>query len=86
MRLAVFGGTGTVGTPLVEQALRAGHEVRALARSPEKLRPAASPRLTVISGDARDHDAVTATLASSDGVLSALGGYGGAEASAPGSP
>lgn len=33
MRIAVAGGTGTVGHPLVEELRRAGHEPVVLARS-----------------------------------------------------
>ncbi|HET7817619.1 MAG TPA: NAD-dependent epimerase/dehydratase family protein, partial [Sphingomicrobium sp.] len=34
MRLAVTGGTGFVGSRLLDSAVQAGHEVRALARRP----------------------------------------------------
>ncbi len=33
MRIAVIGGTGTIGRPVVAQLARAGHEVRALSRT-----------------------------------------------------
>ncbi|WP_442679033.1 NAD-dependent epimerase/dehydratase family protein [Sphingomonas sp. ASY06-1R] len=35
MRIAVTGGTGFVGSHLIEQALAAGHQVRALTRRPQ---------------------------------------------------
>ena len=34
MKLTVLGAAGATGTPLVEQALAAGHRVTALVRSP----------------------------------------------------
>jgi uncharacterized protein YbjT (DUF2867 family) len=37
MRCAVFGATGYIGGRLVPELLAAGHEVRLVARSPEKL-------------------------------------------------
>ena len=37
MKLALFGGTGTAGTALLEQALDAGHDVQMLARAPAKI-------------------------------------------------
>lgn len=79
MRLALFGGTGTVGSAVLGQALGRGHEVRALARTPEKVSRRTDQALTVVSGDARDPDAVAAALAGCDAVLSALGGFAGPE-------
>lgn len=35
MRIAITGGTGFVGSHLIEQALAAGHQVRALTRRPQ---------------------------------------------------
>jgi len=75
MKLAIFGATGTVGVPLVAQALDAGHQVRVLARDPTKV-TRADPSLTVLAGDAKDPEAVTATVAGADAVVSALGGFG----------
>ena len=74
MKLAIFGATGTVGVPLVAQALDAGHEVRVLVRDPAKV-TRSHPSLTVLTGDAKDPEAVVATVAGSDAVLSALGGF-----------
>lgn len=51
MRIAIFGASGRTGRPLVEQALEAGHEVRALVRDPSKLTESHG-RLAVIRGDA----------------------------------
>lgn len=73
MKLAVFGGTGTVGTALLSQALEAGHRVRVLVRTPAKL-ARTHPRLEVVVGDARDPTAVTDTVSGSDAVLTTLGG------------
>lgn len=75
MKLAIFGGTGTVGSALVSQALDAGHQVRLLARTPSKV-TSSHRRLTVVAGDARDDAAVSESIAGSDAVLSALGGVG----------
>jgi putative NADH-flavin reductase len=74
MKLAIFGATGTVGVPLVAQALDAGHHVRVLARTPTKVKRA-GPSLTVLAGDAKDPEAVAATMSGCDAVISALGGF-----------
>ena len=58
---------------IVGEALARGFEVRALARSPEKLDDLDAPGLSVMRGDARDVAAVAATLVGSDVVISALG-------------
>lgn len=75
MKLAVFGGTGQTGKPLLEQALAAGHEVKALVRDPGKLplSLSAHERLEVIQGDALDAAAVARTVEGTEAVLSVLG-------------
>ena len=78
MKIAMFGVTGTVGSVLLESALEAGHDVRILVRSPEKV-TARSPHLSVTEGDACDAAAVDGVVAGTDAVLSALGGFRGPE-------
>lgn len=70
--LAVFGATRGIGLRLTEQALAAGHRVRALVRNPDRF-ALAHPRLEVLGGDALDPVAVLATLESADAVICALG-------------
>jgi len=73
MKLAIFGATGTVGGALLTQALDAGHQVRALARTPSKINRT-DPSLTVVPVDAKDPEAVRTTLTGCEAVLSTLGG------------
>lgn len=72
MRLAIIGGTGTVGSELLTQALAAGHEVCALVRDPSKL-PRDERWLAVVPGDVMDPISVAQTISGCDAVLSALG-------------
>jgi putative NADH-flavin reductase len=74
MQLAILGGSGRIGSHLLTWALESGHEVRALARSPQSLAPTAG--LTVVSGDATDGAVVAETVVGADAVLSALGPRG----------
>jgi uncharacterized protein YbjT (DUF2867 family) len=37
MNIALIGATGNVGTPLISELRRRGHQVTAIARHPEKL-------------------------------------------------
>lgn len=72
MRIIVFGSTGKTGKPLVQQALEAGHEVTAFARSPGKLSPLEHERLAVVEGDAKSASDVRAAVAGHEAVVSAL--------------
>lgn len=69
--LTIFGGTGPTGQLLVRQALDAGYEVTAFARTPTKLPQ--HDRLTKIEGQLRDADAIARAVRGVDAVLSLLG-------------
>jgi putative NADH-flavin reductase len=71
MQLTVFGASGKTGRQLVDQALAAGHRVTAVTRRPASIPP--RDGLSVVGADAADADAVEATIAGGDAVLSALG-------------
>lgn len=71
MKIAMFGATGRVGKEALKRALADGHEVIALARTPESLE--SNQLLTVIKGDIRDEAAVIRTIAGADIVFSAIG-------------
>ena len=63
MRCLVTGATGYIGGRLVPELLAAGHEVRVLARHPERLAERSwIDRVEVVAGDAGDPDAVHAAL------------------------
>jgi putative NADH-flavin reductase len=72
MKLAVFGASGKTGHHVVEQALSAGHEVVALARTPSKLQMNHA-KLRVIQGDVTDAQVVAQAIAGTDAVISLLG-------------
>lgn len=72
MNITIFGATGKTGTHLVEQALAAGHQVVALARTPSKL-ASASAQLTVLQGDIGNATQVAQAIHGADAVLSVLG-------------
>ena len=75
MRVTVFGAGGASGQLIVDEAVAAGHEVRAFVRTPGKL-ALTSPHLTIVQGDATDREAVAAATADADAVVSAIGGTG----------
>lgn len=81
MRLAILGGTGRTGQPLVAQALTRGHEVTALVRSSEKaaaVLPTDADGLTLVEGDLLDASAVSKVVAGVDAVINVAGQVKGA--------
>jgi uncharacterized protein YbjT (DUF2867 family) len=75
MNLTVLGGGGAAGVQLVEQAIAAGHQVTALARSAETL-TLTNPNLHVVQGDATDRAVVSQAMKGADAVISVLGARG----------
>lgn len=73
MKALVTGGTGFVGSHLLEQLLRRGDEVRALVRSPAKARELGLDGVTWIRGDLDDRPALTAAAEGVDVVYHVAG-------------
>ena len=71
MKLFVLGATGGVGRKIVEEAVRRGHDVRALVRS--SLDVAGVERVDVVRADSVDDPRALAKLDGSDVVVSCLG-------------
>lgn len=69
MKVFVAGGTGAVGRHAVAQLVRAGHEVTALARSPEKAAALTALGATPASVSLFDTSALTAAFAGHDAVI-----------------
>jgi len=69
MKLAVTGGTGFVGSHLIDAALAAGHEVKALTRRAQEPRE----RVIWISGGLEDRDALKALVEDADAVIHVAG-------------
>jgi uncharacterized protein len=71
--LAVLGGTGRTGRPLVERALGDGHAVRVLTRDPSR----APAGVDAVAGRADDPEALEALAAGAAVLVNALGYDGG---------
>ncbi|NNH74059.1 NAD(P)H-binding protein [Nocardia uniformis] len=78
MHITVFGATGGVGSRVVDEVLRRGHAVRAVARNPERLRELPDA-VEVRGGDATDAAQIADIVAGSDLVISATRPVVGAE-------
>jgi putative NADH-flavin reductase len=76
MKIAVIGATGRTGREVVGQALARGHEVVAVARSPERLKVSGSG-VTAAAADAHDGDALRRAVDGSEAIVSALGASAG---------
>ena len=78
MRLAVTGGTGFVGSHLIEVATAAGHQVNAL---PRRDRPERE-NVTWIAGDLASRDALEKLVSGVDAVIHVAGTISGQSAAA----
>ncbi|MCE0487225.1 NAD(P)-dependent oxidoreductase [Ornithinimicrobium sediminis] len=72
MRIALLGATGRTGRLVLAAAVHGGHQVSALARTPDTLTDVAS-EVRVVPGSSTDRDAVHRVLDGADVVISALG-------------
>lgn len=68
-KIAIIGATGRAGSQLLEEALRRGHSVTAIARNPAKLQ--GREGVATVALDVSDADALARTLSGHDVVLSA---------------
>ncbi|RSO05792.1 3-beta hydroxysteroid dehydrogenase [Streptomyces sp. WAC 06783] len=75
-KIAIFGANGTIGSRVLDEALRRGHQVTAVVRDPAKITKA-DPNLTVTTGDILDPASVAAAAQGQDVLVSAVGGGDG---------
>ena len=78
MKLAITGGTGFVGSHLIDVALAAGHDVKALTRREQPPRE----NLEWILGDLQDRSALEQLVGDADAVIHVAGVISGNNASA----
>ena len=69
MRYFVTGATGFIGARLVRQLGAAGHEVRALVRTPSRASALAAPGISLHGGDITDKESMREAMRGSDGVF-----------------
>ncbi len=70
--IALFGASGKTGGQFLQQALAQGYHVKALVRTPEKLK-LTSPQLEIIKGDILTYADVEKTIQGTDVVVSLFG-------------
>jgi nucleoside-diphosphate-sugar epimerase len=69
MRVFLTGGTGYIGSAVLDAALRAGHQVTALVRDPEKAARVAARGVRPVIGELGRVETVAAQLADADAVI-----------------
>ncbi len=74
--IALIGATGTIGSRILDEALRRDHTVTAVVRDPATF-DRTDANLTVKTGDALDQAGLPDVLAGHDVVVSAVGGGDG---------
>jgi uncharacterized protein len=70
VKIALIGATGFVGSTILQEALNRGHEVTAIVRHPEKVKP--HPKLHPQKGDVYNEDEVADLVSGHDAVISAF--------------
>ena len=72
MKLLIIGASRGIGEALLQEALKESHQVRVLARNPEKIETVVEG-LEVVKGDVRDLEAVSSAVRNMDVVCSCIG-------------
>lgn len=73
MKIALFGASGGSGKEFLKVALKHNHEIKALARTPEKLANYKSEKLQLIEGDVLNEEDVKRSIQGTDLVVSLFG-------------
>jgi len=77
MKVIVLGGGGRLGSRVLGECVRAGHEATAFVRSRDRLRQAIGEqlysRVNVVEGDVMDRAALTAAMSGHEAAVQASG-------------
>lgn len=76
LKILVVGATGSIGTLVVEEALRQGHAVRALVRNPAKARRLPD-KTEIVAGDLTRPETLADAVDGVDGIVFTHGSDGG---------
>lgn len=73
MKIGIVGGTGFVGSYVVDALLHTGHELRVLTRPGSEHKLAASPNCTAVPGDVANEDDIRTCLTGTDAAIYLIG-------------
>ncbi len=68
MKVVLYGASGMVGSRVLDELLRRGHQVTAVVRNPAKI---TAPGVRVLKGDVTETDSVAQTAVGADAAISA---------------
>lgn len=74
MNIVVFGANGRVGSLVVLELLKRGHEVTAFVHGSNSFDE--QPELRVVEGDIYEESSVSSAMSGADAIVSALGSWG----------
>lgn len=83
--ILIAGGTGNLGSRLVQRLLARGQSIRVLTRDPGRVPPQLGERLELVEGDVRQPTSVARAMRGVDTVVSAIHGFAGSGAVSPAS-
>lgn len=69
MKILVLGSTGRTGKLVIEEAIRRGHKISAIARNPEKLK---DYQIDITTGTPYDYETVKKAIAGCEAVINTL--------------
>ena len=69
MKILLLGATGRTGKQIIEEALKRGHDISAIARNPEKLN---GYRIEITQGSPYDYETVEKAITGCDAVINTL--------------
>jgi NADH dehydrogenase len=81
--ILIAGGTGRLGTLVVDRLVNRGLLVRVLTRDPARAAHLAGDRVEVVTGDVRDRASLGPATAGADVVVSAVHGFTGPRGNSP---
>ena len=73
MKIAVFGGTGFVGSYIIDNLIEENHHPKLLVRKGSESKVALSEKCEIIDGDINNVSAIKETIADSDAVIYTIG-------------
>lgn len=79
LKITVYGGTGEVGSRIVDEALRRGHTVTSVVRNPSKV-TVTRKRLSVVAGNALDSASIAHQVEGQNVLIEAVSDRGASKA------
>ena len=73
MKIAIFGGTGFVGSYLIDELIVSGHRPKVLVRTGSESKLSQAEKCEIVKGDLTDLSAIRETIAGTDAVIYLVG-------------